>query len=59
LPANQGAQAVQTVPGRLRVPYGQALCCDSSAVQRVGQVRTCAPGAAALRLYLSEDQAGT
>jgi hypothetical protein len=36
----------------LRVPYAQALCCDSTATALLNQVRTAAPGAAALALYL-------
>jgi len=52
LPVDHGPKAVQTAPGRLRVPYAKALCCDSTATALQTQVRTAAPDAAALALYL-------
>jgi hypothetical protein len=52
LPVDRAPKPVQTAPGRLRVPYAQALCCDSTATALLNQVRAAAPGAAALALYL-------
>jgi hypothetical protein len=54
LPLEPAPQPVQTAPGRLRVPYVQALCCDSTATARLDPVRTAAPGAEALALYLRD-----
>jgi hypothetical protein len=54
LPLDHGPQPVQTAPGRLRVPYAQALCCDSTATERLNDVLTAAPGAEALALYLRD-----
>ena len=54
LPVEHGPTAVQSAPGRLRVQYAQALCCDSTATALLNRVRTATPGAAALALYLHD-----
>jgi hypothetical protein len=48
---HDGAEGVQHMPGRLRIRYGEAVCCDASEDGIVGTVRRCAPGPGALRLY--------
>jgi hypothetical protein len=53
-PLDHAPQPLQTAPGRLRVPYAKALCCDATATERLAHVRTAAPGADALALYLRE-----
>jgi hypothetical protein len=54
LPLDPAPEPVQTVPGRLRVRYAQALCCDSTATARLDPVRTATPGDEALALYLHD-----
>lgn len=44
-------QGIQHVPGRLRVPYAQAIRCDANALGWTGNLQSAAPGAAALDLY--------
>lgn len=51
LPTEVAAQPSQTTPGRLRIPYRRALCCEASATQLFGTVRDAEPGPAAVQLY--------
>ncbi|MCP3720810.1 hypothetical protein [Paraburkholderia sp. CNPSo 3281] len=46
-----GAKPGQHVPGRLRIRYGEAVRCEATESQLVGNIQRCAPGPKALRLY--------
>lgn len=51
LPADAGAVPRQHEPGRLRVPYAEALQCDATPAGLIGAVRRRPPGPDALALY--------
>jgi len=51
LPADASAVPRQHAPGRLRVPYAEALQCDATPTGLLGGVQRRPPGPDALRLY--------